>query len=60
MYEIDIGSTEGKQLDLCKDKIAFVYREKREMELEVFCVSNTWATASAAKCPGFSFMIIRS
>ena len=41
---------------------AFVYREKKKMKPEVFCVTvcNTSVTASATKCQGFPFMIIRS
>ena len=51
--DIDVGSIERKQLDLCKRNIIFCQADcfclqgKKEDEGEVFCVPNTLATASA-------------
>ena len=55
--DIDVGSIAGKQLNLCKGNIIFCHvdcfclqeRKKRKMKSEVFCVSNTSATASAMR-----------
>ena len=51
---LTLGSTEGKQLNLCKSNIIFCHVDcfcmhggKRKMKPEVFCVPNTEATASA-------------
>ena len=51
--DIDVGSIEGKQLDLCKCNIIFCHVDcfclqgKKDNEGEVFCVPNTLETTSA-------------